>query len=488
MAAKIHELRAARQKLAQEANAALTAARDKAKAEGRALSAEETKAQDDFDVRLKAQDDEIAIEERLLERERRYGSAAPARDPNAPPIPGSGPQPRVDVEDPNFVKDPRKGFASSREFLAAALAESGHRDRESIEDERLRYLAQAPSREDRKVAGEDLSFLLPIAFTPRHLATVGSDEAGEYADTYGGFSVVAQRLAPRPLLGFEGDPTAGRTEMLPMTAPSVEIEAATDKNHTSSVSAGLTVTRKPETVAADPSRMAREMITLKAAGLYGLSYVSEILLADSPATFVARLDNGFRNQFAAYMLNEKLRGTGGDQYLGVLTALESAGLGPTVTIAKESGQAADTIVADNVIKMRAQCWGYGNAVWLANHDTYPQNAKLAVPIGVGGSTLIYQQSIAEDRPDMLLGRPIFYTEYASTLGDLGDIGLYNFSQLLEGLYQPLQSAESVHVRFVNHERAFKFWLRNCGAPAWRVPLTPAKSASKLSPFVVLAAR
>jgi predicted phage gp36 major capsid-like protein len=59
--------------------------------------------------------------------------------------------------------------------------------------------------------------------------------------------------------------------------------------------------------------------------------------------------------------------------------------------------------------------------------------------------LIYQQSMQEDRPDMLLGRPIFYSEYPSTVGTQGDLMLVNASQFLEGLYQPLQSAESIHV-------------------------------------------
>jgi len=113
---------------------------------------------------------------------------------------------------------------------------------------------------------------------------------------------------------------------------------------------------------------------------------------------------------------------------------------------------------------------------------------MAVPVGVGGSTLIYQQSLSEDRPSMLLGRPIFYSEYASTLGSVGDIGLFNFSQYAEGIYQPLQSAESIHVRFIYNERTIKLSERNCGQPLWRVALTPNQSSTKLSPFVLLAAR
>jgi hypothetical protein len=59
---------------------------------------------------------------------------------------------------------------------------------------------------------------------------------------------------------------------------------------------------------------------------------------------------------------------------------------------------------------------------------------------------------------MLAGRPIFYSEHMKTLGDAGDLVCCKWSQFLEGLYQPLTGMESVHVRWVEHESAFKFWL------------------------------
>jgi len=422
-----------------------------------------------FDGRISAQRRLVTLaeEEHGAEEERlRIEDAELAKKPSG----------RIKAGAPNAEEDPRKGFRSANDCLQTIL-QAG---RSGKPDERLKMLAQDTDEEGR-------SYLLPVAFTPRYLATVGSDEHGEYDDRYGGLSVATTRLAPRPLIGFEGDPTMGRTEMVPMASPSVEMEAATDKDHSSTVSAGLTVARRAEAAAIAASRQTREMLTMKAASVFALAYATEEILADSPGSFIARLEQGFSLQFAAYMFNEKLRGKGGDQYLGVLTALAASGLGPTLSVAKESAQVADTIVYNNVIKARARCWGYSNAIWLANHDCYPQLAVLAVPVGVGGQ-LVYQQSLVEDRPDMLLGRPIFYSEYMGTIGDQGDLLLGNWSQYLEGLYQPLQSAESIHVRFVNHERAVKFWLRNCGQPSWRTALTPNKSASTLSPFVVLDAR
>ena len=376
----------------------------------------------------------------------------------------------------------KRGFNNHRELLLAVIENASARNVSEVKDDRLKGLAVA---DDAKVGPQGVAFALPSGFGPR--AAVGSDEHGVYDNRYGGFGVSVAKGAPRPVIGFEGDPTAGRTEIIPMQAPSVEMDAIVDKSHSTSVSGGLTVTRRAEAVTLTSSRQEMEKITLKATSLWGLAFATEELLADSPISFVARISNGFNVQFQAHKFNEKLRGNGAGAPLGVLTALAASSLGPTISIAKENGQAADTFLYQNILKMRARAWGFGNAIWIANHDCYPQLATLQIPTGVGGQ-LVYQPSLVEDRPDMLLGRPIFYSEYASTVGDQGDLILGNWSQYMEGTYQPIQSAESIHVRFLNNERAIRFSERSTGAPSWKSALTPAKSSSTLSPFVVLDAR
>lgn len=359
---------------------------------------------------------------------------------------------RVEVDAPNFAKDPKRGFADHREFFGAVI-KHGNRPVEAAKDERLKMLA-----------------------------AVGSDEQGEYSDQYGGFGLPEALLPGVKELGSDADPTAGLTTNLPMQATAVKILAKTDKNHTSSVSGGLQFSRRPETGAFSAQRASMELIRFEANTLAGAQYFTEELIQDSPAT-VAALMSGWRAERDAAIFNEKLRGTGTGEYLGILDANSAA----TISVAKETGQAAASIVADNVLKMRARCWRYGGAIWLANHDTYPQLAKLAIPVGVGGQ-LIYQHSMVEDRPDMLLGRPIYYNEFPETVGTVGDLILGVWSEYLEGIYSPLQTAESIHVRFVNHERTIKMWERNTGACWWRAAITPKKGANTISPFVTLATR
>ena len=445
------------------------------------LSEDQQKEYDGLKAKLASVTEAIGREQELVEAEKIAPAVQTAKGNGEGPDKPLATAVRLRAED-----DRKKGFHNHQDFILTCIENAGLRAREQVVDERLRVLAVSDA-EDKRAAGE-LAFMLPEAFTPPGLmAAAGSDEQGAYDDRYGGFAVAPTFLPGMLKLGFEGDPTTGRTQTIPMASPTVEILARTDKNHSSSVSGGLTVTRRPETVAASSTRFEMEMVTLKAASLFGLSYATEEILADSPISFAALIAGGFQDQFAHHMLDEKIRGLGGSEYQGVLKALDASSQGPTVSVAKESKQAAATIVAENVIKARSQCWGYGNAIWIANHDCYPQLAKMSIAVGTGGS-LVYVRSVVEGRPDMLEGRPIFYSEYPATLGTQGDLICGNWSQYLDGLYQPMQSAESVHVRFVNHERTFKFWLRNAGAPWWRTALTPTQSSTKLSPFVVLDTR
>ena len=317
-----------------------------------------------------------------------------------------------------------------------------------------------------------------LRMSPDHVrmfAAAGSDEQSGISDPFGGYAVpmgfMPELLQRMP----EGDPTAGRTQDVPMSSPSVAIPARVDHDHTTSVTGGLRVYRRAETDTVASSRMEMEQITLRAQSLMGISYATEEILVDSPLSFAAILEQGFNEEFASRMLEEKISGSGVGQFLGILNS-------PSLVTATRAG--AGLIAYNDVTAMRARIWRYTDAIWLANHDTLPQ--LMAAEISAGG-VVVWQPSLREDRPDLLLGRPVFFTEYVPGLGNTGDLICASWSQYLEGTYQPLDSAESIHVRFLNNERTFRFTMRNDGQPWWRAPLTPKNGANTLSPFVALAA-
>ena len=347
-----------------------------------------------------------------------------------------------------FLSDPKRGFKTHREMLLTVMETSLTGQ---LTDKRLQSLA------------------------------VGSDEGSTVSDPYGGF-LLPTGFSPNLLsLDAEGDPTMGRTTAVPMTTQTLEIPARVDKNHTSSVSGGLQVYRRNETDTSTATRQEFEQVKLTATMLFGIAYATEELLERSPISFIALLEAGFSDEFAAKLLKEKLFGTGAGEYTGVVNAA------CTVSQAKETGQADTTIVKENIDQMRSRCWRYSNAIWLYNHDCLPQLRSLVQSVGTGGMPVSYFQ-VGTDGVSTLDGRPAFATEFAETIGTVGDLILGNWSQYLEGTLSGAQQAESIHVRFLNHERTFKFWMENDGTPWWRSALTPNKSSTTLSPFVTLAAR
>jgi HK97 family phage major capsid protein len=360
-----------------------------------------------------------------------------------------------------IANDPKKGFKSPRHFLMAVKDASTPRGMKNAPDN-LKFLF----RQDKGVAEE-----MEMA--------AGSDEQGAYSDPYGGY-LVPEAFSPDMFkIEPETDPMAGRTMIVPMQSPVVHFNARVDKDHTNSVSGGLIVSRSAETIAKNTTRMKFEQVELKAYSLWGAAFASEEILSDSPISFAAMVAAGFSDEFTSRLVDERLNGSGVGEYLGIMNS------GCLISIAKELAQANNSIVIQNLYKMRARCWKYSGAVWLANQDCIPTFAALNQAVGTAGGQLVYQPSAREDLPDVMLGRPIIYTEYTKTLGYKGDLVLGNWSQYLEGIYQPLQSAESIHVRFLNHERCYKFWTRNAGAPWWRTAMTPKNSTNTMSPFVVL---
>lgn len=167
--------------------------------------------------------------------------------------------------------------------------------------------------------------------------------------------------------------------------------------------------------------------------------------------------------------------------------MESAAL---VSVAKESGQAADTINATNVAKMYSRLLpgNLANAFWLANPDTMPQIMTMTI-----GDQPIWTppaQGFKEAPGGFLLGRPLKLSEHSDTVGDLGDLvlmdpmGYYAVTKQGGGI----DFASSIHLFFDYGAQAFRWTFRLGGQPILSAAVTPARSANTKSHFVALAAR
>lgn len=218
--------------------------------------------------------------------------------------------------------------------------------------------------------------------------------------------------------------------------------------------------------------------------LMGLCYATDELLSDTTA-LESVITQAFAEEFAFKVDDAIFRGTGAGQPLGIINS------NALVAVAKESGQAADTIVAENIMKMWSRMWARSrqNAIWLINQEDEVQLAQLSLPVGTGGVPVYMPAGGLSQSPySSLYGRPVVPIEQASALGDVGDIALVDLSQYLLIDKGGINAASSIHVRFLYDENTFRFIYRVSGQPIWSSPLTPYKGASTLSPFVTLAAR
>ena len=146
---------------------------------------------------------------------------------------------------------------------------------------------------------------------------------------------------------------------------------------------------------------------------------------------------------------------------------------------------------ENVNKMWSRMWARsrGNAVWLINQDCEPALDSMTIPVGTGGMPVYLPPGgLSGDRFARLKGAPVIPTEFNPTLGTVGDIMLVDLSQYLLIDKGGPQADSSIHVRFINNEKTFRFIYRVDGRPLWNTVLTPAKGSNTLSPFVALATR
>jgi HK97 family phage major capsid protein len=218
--------------------------------------------------------------------------------------------------------------------------------------------------------------------------------------------------------------------------------------------------------------------------LMGLYYATDELLTDA-AALGSIVEMAFAEEFAFMLDDGAIRGTGAGQMLGILNAA------CLVSVAKEAGQAADSVVPENIIKMWSRLWARSrpNAVWFINQDVEPKLHTMSITVGTGGVPVYMPAGgLSQSMYSTLFGRPVIPIEQCATVGDKGDIVLADMSQYLTAVKGGIQAAQSIHVQFLTDETAFRWVYRTDGQPWWKSALTPYKGSNSQSPFVTLDAR
>lgn len=216
-----------------------------------------------------------------------------------------------------------------------------------------------------------------------------------------------------------------------------------------------------------------------------LVYCTDKLLRNGAGALNNYITNAATDEIRFLINDAIINGTGAGQPLGVLNS------SCTVSVSKETGQAAATIVKENIDKMwsRLHPRSRQNAIWVHNVDVQPQLDNLSMAVGTGGVPVYLPPGGIADAPNARLkGRPAFPIEFCATLGTVGDILLLDLSAYIFAMRGSIRSDVSMHLRFDYAESAFRFMWEADGQPWLASALTPYKGAATLSTFVSLATR
>ena len=309
--------------------------------------------------------------------------------------------------------------------------------------------------------------------------------ASEGIQSDGGFLVRTDYLDQLIKRMYDTGVLIGKTQNFPLSSnanslsvPGIDETSRADGSRWG----GLRAYWTGESAAFTSSKPKLREVTLKLNKLTALYYATDELIQDAGALGAYVMDT--MPQEMAFKLDDEIfAGDGSGKPAGILDA------NCTIQVSKETNQAADTIVADNIAKMYMRMWNPGKkrAIWLANNDTIPQLMLMTVSSGTGGGPVMI--SNMHDAPTFtLVGRPLFFIEHARTVGDAGDLMFVDLSQYYTITKGGLKSASSMHLRFNYDEMAFRWVYRFDGQPRWGSALTPYQGTNTISPFIKLQAR
>lgn len=438
---------------------------DKAAAESRDFTAEEQAQYDQHKASAESLTAQINREQDLIQAEAGLaamsGGGGGAQAPPAAAAAGSavviasGAQIRVEN---NADKDQNRGFRSMGEYAAAvrvaSLVARGQMAIASV-DQRLMALggmqAAAPSTVGSEGSGADGGFLIPPGFS-----TVLWQH-----------SLEEQALLPL-------------TDRLPISGNGMAIP----KDETTPWgSTGVRAYWQSEATAATATKPVFGRMELKLKKLMALVPMSDELMADAVA-LGAYLEPNMARSIRWKCDEAILFGTGAGQPLGCLNTG-----GSSVSVAKESGQAAATFNVTNASKMVARLLpgSYGTAVWLVNNDVLPQ--LFTMTLGQIPVYLPASEGAKANPYGTLMGRPIIVTQHAKAVGTQGDVSLVDLRgyQAIEGA-GGIQTATSMHLYFDADAVAFRATFRCDGQPKTAAAVTPANGSASLSHFVQLDTR
>jgi len=416
----------------------------------------------------------------------------------------------------NFILDYAKGQARSDASIEAQIKEETQRQfAEILKNEQIdgiNRLNLAPTWDNgapanrskyynRKAAGAGLDkqfgnwadYLVATwagsntaeAFAARSEIKKIQNAFGSTVPSDGGFLIPESLRSELLSVPMEKGLVRSRARVVPMETLMVPYPTIDSTSNATSVHGGVTGywTEEGGTLTDSAPQFGRIELLAKKLTLY--SEIPNELFQDSLISLEQFMSVSYPEALMWFEDNAFIDGTGVGQPLGFLNAPAA------VSIAKESGQTAATILWENIIKAYSRMLpsSLGSAVWVAHIDTLPQLLTMALSVGTGGSAVWVGDGGGEGAPPVrILGRPVIFTEKVSSVGTAGDINFVDFGYYLIGDRQAMQMSSSTEFKFGNDKTAMRVIERVDGTPWIKSAITPRKGSNTLSPFVKVATR
>lgn len=297
----------------------------------------------------------------------------------------------------------------------------------------------------------------------------------------GGFSV------PEPLAAqwlddsIESEIIRPRATVWPMESSSRRVPGWDTSNQTGgSMFGGFAMAFLAEEAEGTPQTGKLRMIQLTAKKGAIFVDISNELREDGQG-FEAQLDRAMRTSIGYGLDKYFVSGTGAGQPLGIRNDPAK------ITVPKETGQKADTLVWESLTKMFARMYpaGQQRAIWLANNNTIPQLTTLSLAVGTGGSVISVMNQV--NGQFTILGRPVIFTSHMPTLGDADDIMFIDPTQYAIGMRRDLRLEKSNIPGWTKDLMSYRALLRFDGQGTWNAAITPENGVT-LSWCVGLAER
>jgi HK97 family phage major capsid protein len=304
----------------------------------------------------------------------------------------------------------------------------------------------------------------------------------------GGFLLQSESSIDLMTNGFNNSEVLSRCQRRTITgSESLEIVGLDEVNRADgSRGGGVRVYTDSELGQMTSSATKFNKIKLAPEKLTGMYYASNKILMN--ATFLGQeMGQLFSEEFAFKTQDLVMEGTGAGQALGIKNC------DAKISIAKENGQAAATILSENILNMIMRFYqrgGSGSVVWLGNRNIYKTLREMTYAIGTAGemARMFLPPGIGGTNGSME-GIPVVFIEQAESLGTAGDLWLCDFSQYLCVDYGNINEASSIHFKFDYDQTTFRFVYSFDGQPRLTAPITPFKgTSSTVSPFVNIAVR